>query len=144
MSYDTNNPFALILRGEAPASIVYEDDHSIAFMDLMPQVEGHTLVIPREPCVDLMVISPEALAGTIRTTQIVAKAVKQAFEAPGIMIAQLSGAEAGQTVFHLHFHIMPRFQGIELKLHAAAMADRAKLDADAERIRQAIGEGQGL
>ena len=98
-SYDPDNPFAIILRSEAPASIVYEDEHSIAFMDLMPQVEGHTLVIPREPCVDLMDISPEALAGTIRTTQIVAKAVKQAFEAPGIMIAQPmpSAISAGQS-----------------------------------------------
>ena len=138
MSYDNNNLFAQILRGEAPVSIGYEDDHSIAFMDLMPQVEGHTLVIPREPCVDLMDISPEALAGTARTTQLLAKAGKQAFAAPGIMIAQLSGAEAGQMVFHLHFHIMPRFRGIELKLHAAAIADRTQLDSDVERIRQAI------
>lgn len=107
-------------------------------MDLMPQVEGHTLVIPRAPCQDLMDIPPDALAGTVRATQIVAKAVKKAFAAPGIMIAQLSGAEAGQTVFHLHFHILPRFQGIELKLHAAEVAARAKLDADAERIRQAL------
>lgn len=138
MTYDPNNPFAGILRGDAPASIVYEDEHSIAFMDLMPQVEGHTLVIPRASCQDLMDIPPDALAGTVRATQIVAKAVKKAFAAPGIMIAQLSGAEAGQTVFHLHFHILPRFQGIELKLHAAAVASRAKLDADAERIRQAL------
>lgn len=138
MSYDPDNPFARILRGEAPASIVYEDEHSVAFMDLMPQVEGHTLVIPREPCRDLMDISPEALAGTVAATQIVAKAVKQAFAAPGIMIAQLSGAEAGQTVFHLHFHVLPRFRGIELKLHAANVVDRRKLDADAERIRAAL------
>ena len=138
MSYDPENPFARILRGDAPASIVYEDEHSIAFMDLMPQGEGHTLVIPRVPCQDLMDIPPDALAGTIRATQIVAKAVKEAFAAPGIMIAQLSGAEAGQTVFHLHFHILPRFQGIELKLHAAEVVGRAKLDADAERIRQVL------
>jgi histidine triad (HIT) family protein len=136
MSYDSNNPFARILRGEAPASMVYEDEHAIAFMDLMPQVEGHTLVIPRSPCRDLFDVDPEALAGTMRATQTVAAAVKSTFNAPGIMIAQLNGAEAGQTVFHLHFHILPRFAGIEFRLHAAVMEDRGKLDALAERIRK--------
>lgn len=136
MSYDTSNPFARILRGEAPASMVYEDEHAIAFMDLMPQMEGHTLVIPRSPCRDLFDVDPEALAGTMRATQTVAAAVKSTFDAPGIMIAQLNGAEAGQTVFHLHFHILPRFEGIEFRLHAAVMEDRGKLDALAERIRK--------
>jgi histidine triad (HIT) family protein len=133
MSYDVDNPFARILRGEAPASLVYEDEHAVAFMDLMPQVEGHTLVIPRNPSRDLFDIHPEALAGTIRATQIVADAVKKAFEAPGII-----GAEAGQTVFHLHFHILPRFQGIEFRLHAARVEDRVTLDSHAERIRAAL------
>jgi len=136
--YDHNNPFALILRGEAPASMVYEDEHAIAFMDLMPQVEGHTLVVPRNPCRDLFDIEPERLSGTILATQIVARAVKKAFNAPGIMIAQLSGAEAGQTVFHLHFHILPRHSGIEFKLHAAEAAERKALDSHAERIRAAL------
>jgi histidine triad (HIT) family protein len=138
MSYDVDNPFARILRGEAPASLVYEDEYAVAFMDLMPQVEGHTLVIPRSPSRDLFDIQPEALAGTIRATQIVADAVKNVFEAPGIMIAQLSGAEAGQTVFHLHFHVLPRFQGIEFRLHAARVEDRVTLDSHAERIRAAL------
>ena len=136
MSYDTSNPFARILRSEAPASMVYEDEHAIAFMDLMPQVEGHTLVVPRSPCRDLFDVDPEALAGTMRATQTVAAAVKSTFDAPGIMIAQLNGAEAGQTVFHLHFHILPRFEGIEFRLHAAVMEDRGKLNALAERIRK--------
>ncbi len=135
MSYDAGNPFARILRGEAPASMVYEDQYAIAFMDLMPQVEGHTLVVPRASCCDLFDIAPEALAGTTRATQTVAKAVKAAFDAPGIMIAQLSGAAAGQTVFHLHFHVLPRFHGVDLRLHAAAPQDRAALDAVAARIR---------
>ena len=135
MSYDPENPFARILRGEAPVSMVYEDEHAVAFMDLMPQVEGHTLVIPRMPCQDLFDVTPEALAGTIRVTQVVASAVKRTFSAPGVMIAQLSGAPAGQTVFHLHFHILPRFHGIELRLHAAEVADRARLDELARRIR---------
>ena len=138
MSYDDDNPFARILRGEVPASMVYEDEHAIAFMDLMPQVEGHTLVVPRSPCRDLFDIEPEVLAGTIRATQVVARAVQTAFDAPGIMIAQLSGAAAGQTVFHLHFHILPRYQGIEFRLHAAVVEDRAALDAVAARIRAAL------
>lgn len=142
MSYDVDNPFARILRGEAPASLVYEDEHAVAFMDLMPQVEGHTLVIPRSSSRDLFDIEPEALAGTIRATQIVAGAVKTAFEAPGIMIAQLSGVEAGQTVFHLHFHILPRFQGIEFRLHAARVEDRAALDSHAQRIRAVLGRDE--
>jgi histidine triad (HIT) family protein len=140
MSYDHDNPFARILRGEAAASMVYEDEHAIAFMDLMPQVEGHTLVVPRSPCRDLFDIEPEVLAGTIRATQVVARAVKTALDAPGIMIAQLSGAAAGQTVFHLHFHILPRFQGIEFRLHAASVEDRTRLDAIAARIRAALPE----
>lgn len=138
MRYDENNPFAQILRGEAAASMVYEDDSAIAFMDLMPQTEGHTLVIPRSPCRDLFDISAEDLEGTMRATQVVARAVKKAFNAPGIMIAQLSGSEAGQTVFHLHFHILPRFTGIEFKLHAANVAERATLDALAARIRAVL------
>jgi len=138
VNYDENNPFARILRGEAPASTVYEDEHAIAFMDLMPQVEGHTLVVPRSPCRDLFDAEPEVLAGTIRATQTVARAVKKALDAPGIMIAQLSDAAAGQTVFHLHFHILPRFTGIEFKLHAAEVADRSALDALARRIRAAL------
>lgn len=138
MSYDANNPFARILRGETPVSMVYEDEHAIAFMDLMPQMEGHTLVVPRSPCRDLFDIEPEALAGTISATQIVATAVKAAFDAPGIMIAQLSGAAAGQTVFHLHFHILPRFKGIEFRLHAGEAEDRIVLDTVAGRIRSAL------
>jgi histidine triad (HIT) family protein len=143
MTYDPDNPFARILRGEAPASMVYEDEHAIAFMDLMPQVEGHTLVVPRTPCRDLFDIEPEALAGTIRATQVVATGVKAALDAPGIMIAQLSGAAAGQTVFHLHFHILPRFQGIEFRLHAARVEERDKLDALAGRIREALRNQHG-
>lgn len=138
VSYDENNPFARILRGEAPASMVYEDEFAVAFMDLMPQVEGHTLVVPRSPCRDLFDIDPDVLAGTIRATQTVARAVKKALDAPGVMIAQLSGAAAGQTVFHLHFHILPRSAGIELMLHAAQIAERSTLDAMASRIRAAL------
>jgi histidine triad (HIT) family protein len=138
MAYDHKNVFARILRGELPAHVVYEDAHCMAFMDLMPQVDGHTLVIPRAPAVDLFDIEPESLAQVVRATQYVARGVKQAFQAHGVMIAQLSGAAAGQTVFHLHFHILPRNHGVEFKLHAREVAPTAVLAAHAQRIRDAL------
>ena len=138
MSYDTENIFAKILRGEAPAFKVYETDYALAFMDVMPQVPGHTLVIPKDAAEGLHDVDPEILGCTIQTVQIVADAVKQAFEAPGIMIAQLNGEDAGQTVFHMHFHIMPRFSGLEFKLHAREMEDFAVLERHAEKIRSCL------
>lgn len=138
MSYDSDNIFAKILRGEAPAFKVYETDQTLAFMDVMPQVPGHTLVIPKDSAEGLHDVDPIILASTIQAVQTVADAVKQAFEAPGIMIAQLNGPAAGQTVFHMHFHIMPRFEGLEFKLHAREMEDFAVLEAHAERIRTCL------
>jgi histidine triad (HIT) family protein len=138
VAYNEQNVFAKILRGEAPAHVVYEDAHSVAFMDLMPQVDGHTLVIPRTAAEDLLDIDPEPLAHLIRATQIVARAVKTAFAAPGVMIAQLTGAAAGQTVFHLHFHILPRHAGLEFKLHARNVAPAAVLAEHASRVRAAL------
>jgi histidine triad (HIT) family protein len=139
MAYDERNIFAKILRGEAPAHIVFEDANSLAFMDLMPQVEGHTLVIPRVPAENLFDIEPSALALLMRTTQHVARGVRAAFDAHGVMIAQLNGAAAGQSVFHLHFHILPRNHGIEFKLHARDAAPPDVLAEHARRIRAALG-----
>ena len=139
MAYDDDNIFAKILRGEAPAFRVYETDHALAFMDIMPQVPGHTLVIPKDGAEGLHDVDPAILGSTIQVVQTVADAVKRAFEAPGIMIAQLNGSAAGQTVFHMHFHIMPRFHGLEFKLHARDMEDFAVLQAHAERIRACLG-----
>ena len=139
MAYDRNNVFAKILRGEIPAHKVYEDEQTLAFMDVMPQADGHTLVIPKVEAEGLLDVPPEALAATIVTTQRVARAVKAAFAAPGILVAQLNGSAAGQSVFHIHFHIVPRRAGLDLKLHAREMADPAVLAAHAERIRAAIG-----
>ena len=138
MNYDPNNIFAKIVRGEAPAHKIYEDEHTLAFMDLMPQAEGHTLVIPKSAAVDLVDIDPIALSKTILTTQHIAKAVKQAFDADGIMIAQLSGRAAGQSVFHLHFHILPRHGGIDFQLHAQTVAPTEQLEANAEKIRKVL------
>ena len=136
--YDPNNIFAMILRGEAPAHKVYEDEHTLAFMDIMPQTEGHTLVIPKAPGVGMFDLDDAALQATILTTKKVGQAVKCAFDADGIMIAQLNGAAAGQTVFHLHFHILPRNAGVEMGFHAREMADQAVLAEHAERVRAAL------
>jgi len=138
MAYDPDNIFAKILRGEAPAFQVYEDDHALAFMDVMPQVAGHTLVIPKDEAENVHDADPRLLGATMRAVQTVAEAVKAAFDAPGIMIAQLNGAAAGQTVFHLHFHILPRHEGLEFKMHARDMEDFAVLESHAERIRSYI------
>lgn len=135
MAYDPNNIFAKILRGEAPSFKVYEDDKTFAFMDVMPQVDGHTLVIPKAPAENLFDLSPDDYTSLARSTQIVAAAVKKAMQVPGIMIAQLNGAEAGQTVFHIHNHIIPREKGLELKFHARDLADFKILESQAEKIR---------
>ena len=140
MVYDNDNIFAKILRGEAPAFKVYEDDFSLAFMDVMPQVAGHTLVIPKDPTADIFDADPVILGHTMATVQKVGVAVKRAFDVPGIMLAQLNGKAAGQTVFHLHFHILPRAGGVELKMHAGAMADFAELEVHAQRIKAALDD----
>ena len=138
MAYDPDNIFARIVRGEIPCNKVYEDAETIAFMDLMPQADGHTLVVPKAAGEDVFATSPEAVAAAIRTAQKVARAVKKAFAPPGIMIAQLNGAAAGQSVFHLHFHIIPRYAGKDLGIHAANAADPAVLAEHAARIRAAL------
>jgi histidine triad (HIT) family protein len=138
MAYDPNNIFAKIIRGEAPCFKVYEDDKTLAFMDIMPQVEAHTLVIPKEGAESIFDLSPEGAAAMIKTTKKVAAAVQEVTKAPGILLAQLNGSAAGQTVFHIHFHVMPRYHGIDLKIHAAAKADFEKLKALAEKIAAAV------
>ena len=138
MAYDPNNIFAKILRGEIPSVKVFEDAHTLAFMDIMPQADGHTLVIPKEPAENIFDLSPEGAAALVKTTQRVAKAVKKAMGAPGVMLAQLNGSAAGQTVFHIHFRINPRSGGIDLKLHARQMEDPAKLKTFADKIVAAL------
>ena len=138
MAYDPNNIFARIVRGEIPCHKVYEDADTIAFMDIMPQADGHTLVVPKAPGEDVFTAPPEAVAAAIRTAQKVARAVKKAFAPPGIMIAQLNGPAAGQSVFHLHFHVIPRYAGKDLGIHAANAADPAVLAEHAARIRAAL------
>ncbi len=138
MAYDPDNIFARILRGEIPCYRVYEDTDTLAFMDIMPQAEGHTLVVPKASAEDIFGASAESLAATIRTTQRIAAAIKKAFGPPGVMVAQLNGAAAGQSVFHLHFHVIPRYAGKDFHMHGGAMADPAALAAHAARIRAAL------
>ncbi len=138
MAYDRNNVFARILRGEIPAHKVWEDETTLAFMDVMPQADGHVLVIPKVEAENIFELDPDALAATIQTTQRVALAVRKAFGAPGVMIAQLNGPAAGQSVFHIHFHVLPRHAGLELRLHAREMADPAVLAEHAARVRAAL------
>jgi histidine triad (HIT) family protein len=138
MSYDPNNIFARILRGEIPSVKVYEDDKTLAFLDVMPQAQGHTLVIPKEPAENLLDLSAEGASALIVATQKVARAVKKAMGAPGIHLMQLNGADAGQTVFHVHFHVIPRAADMELLPHADRMTDTKILEAVAIRIRGAM------
>jgi histidine triad (HIT) family protein len=138
LAYDNNNIFAKILRGEIPCVKVFEDDKTLAFMDVMPQTDGHVLVIPKEPAENILDLSPEGAAAMMATTQAVAKAVKKGLGVPGIMLVQLNGAPAGQSVFHVHFHIIPRAAGVDMHLHARDMVDPKKLEPIAARIRSAL------
>lgn len=138
MAYDDSNVFAKILRGEMPSIALYDDETTYAFMDVMPQAPGHCLVIPKYPAENLFDLDADYAAAMARTVKKLAPAVKKAMDAPGIMIAQLNGAEAGQTVFHIHTHIIPRWDGIDLKLHAREMADMDELKVQAEKIKAAL------
>ena len=137
-TYDGNNIFAKILRGEIPSTRVYETDNVVAFMDVMPQGTGHTLVVPKAPSRNLLDAKPETLAETIQVVQKIANAVKKAFNADGVTVIQFNEPAAGQTVYHLHFHVIPRFEGVELKPHTGKMEDAAVVESNAEKIRTAL------
>ena len=138
MGYDSNNVFAKILRGELPAHKVYEDADTLAFLDIMPRCDGHTLVIPKTPARNLLDATPEQLASCVATVQKVSKAVMTAFAAPGVTVQQFNESAGGQVVFHLHYHILPRHDGVPLGPHTGKMADNSVLAANAERIRKAL------
>ncbi|EMI2602962.1 HIT family protein [Acinetobacter baumannii] len=137
MAYDDQNIFAKILRGELPAIKLYEDDQVLAFMDIMPQADGHALVIPKTPAVTLLDLPPEAAAYTIQIVQKIAKAMETALYLDGIVLMQLSGAAAGQTVPHVHFHLIPT-NVHQLGKHAAQLGDQDKIKALAEKIKAAL------
>jgi histidine triad (HIT) family protein len=135
MTYDPNNIFAKILRGEIPSHKIYEDEHTLALMDVMPQVEGHCLVIPKAASCGLIDADPTVLAKMMPVIQNVAKAAVTAMGADGFQLRQYNEPAAGQTVFHLHFHILPMKEGLPIKPHAGQMADHALLAKQAEKIR---------
>ena len=139
-AYDPQNIFARLLRNEIPSERVYEDERTVAFMDLMPQAEGHVLVIPREPAVTLLDFWSRARRPAFAPPTGVARAVKRAFEVPGIMIMQVNGAVAGQSVPHIHFHVIPRRVGEALLMHAAIKADAQRLRDNAELIRRCLND----
>lgn len=144
MAYDTNNVFARILRDELPSIRVYEDEHTVAFMDIMPQAPGHVLVIPRETAETLLDLSDEGARAVISTTRRLAIAAKQAFAAQGILVAQMNGAAAGQTVPHIHFHVIPRNAGSQVLAHAAEVGNMDEIRAHADTLRQVLAEqGEG-
>lgn len=138
MSYDDNNVFAKILRGELPAHKVYEDADTLAFMDIMPRCDGHTLVIPKTPARNILDATPAQLAAVMATVQKVARAVMTAFAAPGVTLNQFNEPAGGQVVFHLHVHVMPRHDGVPLGPHTGKMADPAVLAANAAKIKAAL------
>ena len=138
MAYDPDNIFAKILKGELPAIKVYEDDHTLAFMDIMPQAKGHTLVVPKADAENIFDLPADVAGPFLLATRKVARAVQSAVEAPGVMISQLNGAAAGQTIFHVHFHIIPCFDGVLLRMHAGERADDDELKALAEVIRSKL------
>ena len=138
MAYDPDNIFAKILRGDIPCHKIYEDDDTLVFLDIMPRTEGHSLVITKEKARDLFDIKPEALAKLMAVVQKLAPKIQEAMGAEGVLIQQFNGAAAGQTVFHLHVHIIPRKDGEALKPHAGKMADQAALAATAEKIRKKL------
>jgi histidine triad (HIT) family protein len=139
-AYDADNIFAKIVRGEMPAARVFEDDDTLAFMDVFPQARGHALVIHKHAQArNLLDIAPAPLQALILTVQRVTRAVLAALQPDGIMVSQFNGAAAGQTVFHLHVHIIPRWDGVALGRHAgASMADPADLSDLARRIADRI------
>ena len=139
--YDDRNIFAKILKGEVPAARVFEDAETLAFMDVFPQTRGHTLVISKTSRArNLLDIEPAALSAVMATVQRVARAVKAALNPDGILISQFNGSAAGQTIFHLHVHILPRWAGMELGRHGeGGMADAGEIRVLAETIRAKLG-----
>lgn len=137
-SYDANNVFARILRDELPSVRIFETDDLVAFMDVMPQSPGHCLVVPKAPSRNILDASDSTLAALLPAAARLARATKRAFDADGVVVTQFNEAAAGQTVFHLHVHIIPRYEGRELAPHTGGMADPTLLAEHAQRIREAL------
>lgn len=136
-AYDDNNIFAKIIDGDIPCHKVFEDDHTLAFMDIMPQADGHVLIIPKQKTVELSDLEPEFASAVLMTAKKVMIAQRQVFKREGIVQMQLNGSEAGQTVFHYHLHLIPSSIH-ELGRHAATQADHEQLAITAKQLADAI------
>ena len=137
--YDQDNIFAKILRGEAPCHKLHEDEEVLAFLNIMPESKGHSLVIPKYPAVDIFGLDDKHLAAMAKIARQMALALREAFKPEGMFIYQLNGAAAGQSVFHIHTHVVPRYEGVTLRSHEAGMEDDKILEEQAQRIRAALG-----
>ena len=138
MNYDDSNVFAKILRGELPSHKIYEDERTLAFMDVMPRADGHVLVIPKAPSRNLFDVAPDDLANLIKVVQKVAAAVKAGMGADGLTVQQFNETAGGQVVFHIHFHILPRWENVPLRPHTGKMAPGEVLAAHVEKIKDAL------
>ena len=138
MAYDDNNVFAKILRGELPCHKVYETDRILAFMDVMPRGDGHVLVIPKAKARNILDVAPDDLAEIAKAAQIVGRAAKEALSADGLTIQQFNESAGGQVVFHLHVHVIPRFDGVAMRPHTGEMEKPEILAANAGKIRAAL------
>ena len=138
-AYDDGNVFARILRGELPSHQVYEDEHTVAIMDVMPQGKGHTLVIPKAASRNMLDIGAHDLQSLMATVQRIARAVVKAFDAQGVTVSAFCEPAGGQTVFHTHVHVIPRFEGVPLRAHTGAMADAEQLAEQAFKIKAVLG-----
>jgi histidine triad (HIT) family protein len=136
-AYDPNNIFARILRGELPCHKVYEDTRSLVFMDIMPRVDGHALVVPKAPSRNILDARPEDLAHIIGVAQKVARAAMQAFSADGISMSQFSESAGGQVVFHTHIHVLPRHSGVDMR-PPGIKADDGLLAEHARKLGEAV------
>jgi histidine triad (HIT) family protein len=139
-AYDATNIFAKILRGEFPCYKVYENDHVLAFLDIMPRSSGHTLVIPKAPARNILDISADDFAHVARGAHKIARAAMKAFEADGITVQQFSEPASGQVVYHLHMHVMPRHEGIALLPPASRKEDPKVLEDNAAKLIAALKE----
>jgi histidine triad (HIT) family protein len=142
MAYDPTNIFAKILRGEIPSHKFHEDETTIAILDVMPQSDGHALVIPKAAAENLFDLEPAMAEVVIRVGQRVARAAMKTFQPAGITLMQFNGAEAGQTVFHFHLHVIPRYAGQPLRSHGRGFAEPAVLADHAARLRSALASLQ--
>ena len=137
-AYDKNNVFAKILRGEFSCYKVYEDEHVLAFLDIMPRVPGHTLVIPKAPARNILDIKIDDYLHVARATHKIATAAKKAFDADGITVQQFNEPAGGQVVFHLHVHVMPRQEGVSMLPPASRKEDVKVLESNATKLAAAL------